>query len=199
MVRQCHAGGEGTPRWGVLLLVGWALVSTLVGRSFTAADPELSDAQLFAYIGLQWTRGALPYVDIWDHKPPGIFALVFAVFSLWPKSFTALAVLEGLVTLGCIGTVSALTRQWGMPWAATRVATGSVAIAANLAYYTEHGVFPEVYLLWPATLSMYYFGKAAPSFRGRWVVLAGVCAGVASLFKPTGVAPLLAQTALVLL
>ena len=63
------------PRRGLLLLVGWALGSTLVGRSFTALDPDPSDAQLFAYIGLKWPQGYVPYVHVWDHKPPGIFAV----------------------------------------------------------------------------------------------------------------------------
>jgi hypothetical protein len=199
MERYDHTRGERPPRYAVLLLVCWVLVSTLIGKRFTAVDPDPSDVQLFAYIGLKWTQGALPYVDIWDNKPPGIFAAIAAVFLLFPKSFPALACLEGLFTLGCLGTVYGLTRQWGLPWAASWLATGSAAVASNLAYYTEHGTFPEVYLLWPATMSMYCFGKAAPIFRGPWIVLAGVCTGVASLFKPTGLLPLLVQIVLVLL
>jgi hypothetical protein len=57
----------------------------------------------------------------------------------------------------------------------------------------------EVYLLWPATLSMYFFSKASPSFEGRWVLLAGFCSGAAALFKPVGLSPLLAQGSFVFL
>jgi hypothetical protein len=91
--------------------MAWALGATIVGRSFTALDPDPSDAQLFAYIGLKWIQGHVPYVDIWDHKPPGIFAVNAVAFLLVPKSFTVLACLEGAFILGCIGTVYGLTRQ----------------------------------------------------------------------------------------
>jgi hypothetical protein len=74
-----------------------------------------------------------------------------------------------------------------------------VAIGANLIVYNEPGNLPEVYMLWPTAMSMYCIAKAAPTFQGSWVVLAGVSAGAATLFKPTGLAPLLAQTAWMLL
>jgi hypothetical protein len=186
-------------KWSSLLLMAWALGATIIGRSFTALDPDPSDAQLSAYIGLKWMQGYVPYVDIWDHKPPGIFAVNAVAFRLVPKSFTMLACLEGVFVLGCIWTVYGLTRQWQLPWPAPALAATAVATAANLATYNEHGNLPEVYMLWPAAMSMYCFGKAAPTFQGRWVVLAGVGTGVATLFKPTGVAPLLAQTAWLLL
>jgi hypothetical protein len=98
---------------GMVLLVCWAIGSTIVGRSFSALDPDPTDAQLFAYFGLQWLYGHIPYVDIWDHKPPGTFAVDALVFLLFPKSFTALAWMEGIFILGCIGTVYLLMRQWG--------------------------------------------------------------------------------------
>jgi len=46
---------------------------------------------------------------------------------------------------------------------------------------------------------MYFFSKAVPTFQGRWVFLAGISVGVASLFKPIGLSPLLAQGAFMLL
>jgi hypothetical protein len=150
---------------GMVLLVCWAIGSTIVGRSFSALDPDPTDAQLFAYFGLQWLYGHIPYVDIWDHKPPGTFAVDALVFLLFPKSFTALAWMEGIFILGCIGTVYLLMRQWGGPWLVASLATASVAVASNLLYYNEYGNLSEMYMLWPATLSMYFFSKASPTFQ----------------------------------
>src|SRR5262249_55274724 len=123
------------------------------------------------------------------------YAVNAVVFLFFPKSFTALACTEGVFILGCIGTVYLLTRQWGMPWPVALLATAAAAASCNLAYYNEHGNLSEIYLLWPATLSMYFFGKAAPTFRGTWVFLAGFFSGAAALFKPIGLSPLLAQGA----
>jgi hypothetical protein len=70
-------------RGSFLLLTAWVLRVTIVGRSFTVLYPDPSDAQLFAYIGLKWTQVYIPYVDIWDPKPPGIFAV-----NGWPASWS---------------------------------------------------------------------------------------------------------------
>jgi hypothetical protein len=185
---------------GLILLVCSAIGSTIIGRGFMALAPHPNgDAQLFAYIGFQWLHGYIPYVDIWDNKPPGIFAVNALVFLLFPKNFTVLAWQEGLFNLGCIGTVYLLMRQWGGPWLVASLATASVAVASNLFYYHAAGNLTEIYLLWPATLSMYFFSKASPTFQGKWIFLAGFCSGVASLFKPVGLSPLLAQGTFVFL
>ena len=184
---------------GVILLSCWAIISTIVGRSYLYFAPTESDPHLFAYIGFQWRHGYIPYLEIWDNKPPGIFAVNALVFYLFPKSFTALAFVEALYNLGCIGTVYLLMRQLGGPVIVASLATASVSVASNLFYYQYGGNFTEVYLLWPATLSMYFFSKASPAFQGRWVLLAGFCSGVAALFKPIGLSPLLAQGTFVFL
>jgi hypothetical protein len=101
------------PIRGMTLLIGWAIGLTIVGRRFMYLAPNPSDSQLLAHFGFQWLRGHSPYVDLWDHKLPGIFAVNTLVFLLFPKNFTALAWLEGLFNLGCIGTVYLLMRQWG--------------------------------------------------------------------------------------
>src|SRR5215510_6079066 len=64
------------------------------------------------YIGLGWLDGRLPYIDVWDMKPPGIFALNAAVFAIFPNSFGALAIVEGFFIVACALTIYALLRQW---------------------------------------------------------------------------------------
>ncbi len=166
----------------VVLLVCWALGSTVVERSFTAIAPDPSDGQLFAYFGLQWLHGRIPYVNIWDNKPPGIFAVSALVFTLFPKSIIALAWMESIFILGCIGTTYVLMRLWGVPGLVAALGTASVAVASNLLYYNQFGNYTEIYMLWPAALSMYCFSKANPTFQGKWLFLAGFFSGVASLF-----------------
>ncbi len=177
------------------ILVGlFAIGSTVLGRSFTALDPGGFDAQLFAVIGEQWRQGQIPYLDVWDNKPPGIFALVAIVFSLFPKSFTALAFAEGLFIIGCIGTVYTIMRNLRAPTTTILLSTIAAAISINLLYFNQRGLFTEIFVLWPAALSMLFFIKAVQaSFCGRWIFLAGVFAGVAMLFKPPGLSPFLAQ------
>ena len=179
----------------ISVVLVYCVLSVLLSIAYTAYLPEYSDAHLFAYIGNQWLQGELPYIDLWDNKPPGIFALVAFVFSLFPESFTALAVTDGLFSIATIAAVYAFCRRCSLPTDAAMLSTAMAAGASSLIYYTERGVLPEVYLVMPATLAMMCFVIAYPTFRLKWMYAAGICAGVATLFKPTGLAPLLAQSA----
>ncbi len=176
------------------MLAVWALGSTIVGRAFTALAESEGDAQLFSYIGLRWLHGSVLYVDIWDNKPPGIFAAIAAVFSVWPKSFVALAACETVVVLGCIATASLITIKLRAPQDVTALCVILVSAAANLTFYNEGGNLTEVYVLWPATLSIYLFIAGIPLLDTRLIFFAGACAGIASWFKPVGLAPFLAQS-----
>lgn len=55
-------------------LIGWA---SLVRLPFGLAPRSDPDSALFWIIGHGWRQGYLPYVALWDVKPPGIF-LIFA-------------------------------------------------------------------------------------------------------------------------
>lgn len=180
-------------RFAPAMLVLWILAGTMLGRSFSVLSPNASDGQLFAYIGLKWLDGAVPYRDIWDNKPPGIFAVDSLVFSFFPKSFGALALVEGVFILGFVVTIFLLMREFAFPGRVRAFAVLAATIFANLIYYNEHGNMTEIYLLWPMALSMFFFARTLFVFRLRFVFLASVLAGVATLFKPTGLAPLLAQ------
>jgi hypothetical protein len=181
----------------IIILLLYIIVATIVGRSFTTLTPGRDDSQLFAYIGFKWLNGSIPYVDIWDNKPPGIFALIALVFSIFPKSFTALSFMEGFFILGCVGTIYSLLKRVEAPTAVIILSCLSFAVASNLRMYNENGTVTEIYLLLPATLSMFFFMKASPFFYGPWVFAAGICSGIASLFKPVGFSPLLAQVAFI--
>jgi hypothetical protein len=84
-------------------------------------------------------------------------------------------------------------------WIVAALATASVAVASNLLYYNQHGNYIEIYRLWPAALSMYCFSKASATFQGKWLLFAGFFSEVASLFKPIGLSPMLAQGVFMLL
>ena len=155
--------------YGVALLTvfAWVLGSTVLGRAFTSISPGEYDALLFAYIGEKWLQGYIPYLDIWDNKPPGIFFVIAVVFSFAPKSFTALAVVAGIAIIGCVTTVYAIMRQIGAPTTSVLLATAACAIMSNLEYFNQGGNLTEVYVLWPASLSMLMFARALPNPRGR--------------------------------
>jgi len=137
--------------------------------------------------------GVIPYADIWDNKPPGIFATIAMVFAVFPDNFGALAVLEGIGIAICNLSIFVLMRKFGAPWDAAAVATAASAVACNLLYYNQHGVLTEIYLIGPAATSMVCFAKAFLERRLPWMLLAGICTGIASLYKTPGLSLFLAQ------
>ena len=140
---------------GTFLVFGAVIFYIIVGRSFTWLAPPLSDTQLYAYVGNAWLHGDLPYVRVWEMKPPGIFAVNAAVFAFFPKSFGALAVLEGLFMFGCAITVYLLLREWQVCPMGCCLGALVFAITSNLTYV--HSNITEIYLFWPAALSMLFF------------------------------------------
>ncbi|MEI9850375.1 MAG: hypothetical protein WDN24_05330 [Sphingomonas sp.] len=60
----------GLPRWAVLPLVA------LAGRALTFGNPALHvDEAFYLEVSDAMLRGAMPYVDVWDRKPIGLFLL----------------------------------------------------------------------------------------------------------------------------
>src|SRR5438874_1960984 len=64
-----------TGRHGTLLLLT-AFAAALATRIWLFGDPVIQvDEQFYLLAGDRILQGAIPYVDIWDRKPIGIFLL----------------------------------------------------------------------------------------------------------------------------
>ncbi len=60
--------------------LGWFLIFSLLTRFTTFGDPNyLDDELLYFTIGQRMHDGLLPYVDLWDRKGPGLFALYYLI------------------------------------------------------------------------------------------------------------------------
>jgi len=71
-----RAGLIGRPLAQALILAGLALV--LRWSSF--GDPDLAaDETFYQTVGIAMHHGALPYVDVWDRKPLGLFLIYWAI------------------------------------------------------------------------------------------------------------------------
>jgi hypothetical protein len=175
-------------------LVAIALLCTAQGRYFTATRGERgSDSVLFAYIGQGWANGLLPYRDLWDHKPPGVFFIDALLSHPGTDFFLLLACAEFLFILGTLFLVYRLGRELG---AQAEISVCCAAILCNLNYYNQNGGLTETFLLLPEVASALCFLRFRATRRASAAVLCGLFAGGAALLKPVGLAPLLAALAL---
>lgn len=174
---------------------GYAFILTMISRIWTIRDPGPADAELFAYIGREWRRGEIPYKQIWDNKPPGIFA-VNALAAIFHRQFVGLAVFEFISLFATIILIYLILSdldcspyvRWSAPFVAASILT--------IPYYSPGGNLTEIYILPFACCCIYSFLRARRNETASrlWLVLAGMSAGVAGLFKPVGIASLLAIT-----
>jgi hypothetical protein len=103
----------------ILLALAFAL------RAYTFGDPNLFIDEAFYFAaGNAMHAGALPYVDVWDRKPFGLFALYWLIagVSTSPAAYQIAATLCAALTAWVIGRIAALWSDW------------SGALAAGIAY-----------------------------------------------------------------
>jgi hypothetical protein len=108
-------------RLPILLLVAIAARALTFGNPLVHVDEEF----YFVTAHRMW-QGALPFVDIWDRKPVGLF-LLYAV----PAALGFPAGIWGYQALALAGTVAT---AWGIARLAERLGFGAGATAGALAY-----------------------------------------------------------------
>ncbi|WP_395333833.1 hypothetical protein WBP06_08670 [Novosphingobium sp. BL-8H] len=77
LARTGRAVHPGTGSPALYLLVGFALRVIMLGK-----PAFQSDEQFYLLVGQRMAQGALPFVDIWDRKPWGLFAIYRGVYLL---------------------------------------------------------------------------------------------------------------------
>ncbi|KQN19619.1 hypothetical protein ASE86_13090 [Sphingomonas sp. Leaf33] len=132
------------------LLVAFAFLV----RAHDFGNPVIHvDEQYYLLVGDRMLSGALPYVDLWDRKPPGLF-LIFAAIRLLPG--------DGILAYQIVATLIAGLTGWVVALAGRRLgARGIGAVAAGLAY-----------ILWLSFLSGR--GGQSPVFYNLFMAVGGL-------------------------
>ena len=193
-----------TKRFLLIFTSLYVLMSSAIGAAYALylGRPQLDgsyskDGALYAYIGYQWAHGRIPYLQGLEIKPPGAFAINALTFGFAGRSTVALAFVEAIFLIACPLILFLLLRRRGAPFSVACLAALITSAASSLFIYNP-GNLTEVYVLAPACLSMLCF-VWQEDLKVSWLFASGIFAGVAALCKTVGIAPLLAQTAMLLL
>ncbi|HEY6869481.1 MAG TPA: hypothetical protein VI199_06960, partial [Novosphingobium sp.] len=163
-------------------------VVALVLRWSTFGDPDLAADETFYHtVGLAMHHGALPYVDVWDRKPLGLFILYWAITGISPAplAYQIAACVSATLTAFTIG---AIVRGWSGP-------QGSVlAGVAYLAWLTplfgfggQSPVFYNLLIACAALLVLRAKPALASGRRSGRAGLAMLLAGAAITIKSSAV------------
>lgn len=180
------------------LAVGTAIIvvvsCTAIGSYQKLRDLDRADSALYAYGGLLLERGGRLYRDIWDHKPPGVYAVDALAFRLAGEASWRVAVgADTVATLLAVAACVALTWRLTSSVVAASGAGVAAAFYLNLAALHEGGGLAEVYMTACLAWAGWAFvgsrtgerlGLQPPKAVGL-LALSGALAGLATLCKPT--------------
>jgi 4-amino-4-deoxy-L-arabinose transferase-like glycosyltransferase len=170
------------PQQSNTLLISLALVAIL-GLTFLLrmkfwGQPFEMDEGAYGYMGWGMLHGLVPYKDMYDQKPPGIFVLNSLVFLLFEPTALNLKIFASIYSLGSVLAVFMVTRKL-----AGREEGCLAALLYGIFSCGPHiqggGVNSEVFMVLPYTLAAYSLLKLLESgsrknylYFGFWTSLA---------------------------
>ena len=168
----------------ISLLAAVALATRFVALDNPVANP---DDQFYLLVGDAMWRGQWPYIDIWDRKPFGLFAL----FALIAKAGGSSILVMNLIALLFALATAMVIRRIALFFAGAQGATlAGVAYLLTLPMFSgQTAQAPIFFNLFMATaaLAMFKATDAPPDQirrLGHWAVL---CCGLAIALKPVAV------------
>jgi len=169
--------------WSRREALGAAVPAVVIATIFLARGlvngPTL-DGAVFALIGDAVAHGLMPYRDVWDHKPPGVYlangliGVVLPEVGAWPRAW----LVSWLSTVGALLGLSLLLTRSGQRWPGIVAATllALPLFAAN-EFVLGGGQTESVGLV----LAVSGVGLAVFGDRTRSMAAAGVLLGAAVL------------------
>jgi hypothetical protein len=153
-------------------------------------QPFQMDEGVYGYIGWGMLDGLVPYKDVFDHKPPGIYLLYNLVFLLSEPTALNIKVFASIYALGTALAVFFLTRKVAGTTAGCLSALlfGIFSCGPKI---EGGGANTEVFMILPYTLAAYSFLRAIETGKRRDHFLTGLFIGLACTIKQVGVVNLL--------
>jgi 4-amino-4-deoxy-L-arabinose transferase-like glycosyltransferase len=185
-------------RWFPAFWLSLATAISFVLRLPLFGLPMIADEGGYAYVAQRWLdgRGTL-YSDLWVSRPQGIFLAYGAIFHTIGTSAEALRIGAWLVSVATMGVVWIFAARWSnRSTAALAVVlfaflSGSPAIEG----FTANA---EVFMALPSAIGILALLRSFDlNWSRRWLTLAGIMTGVATLMKPSGIVILLVGAAFV--
>lgn len=164
-------------------LLGWCLVVRAPTFLRSVID---SDESLYVLMADQWRQGHLPYLTVWDHKPPGVYWLFRMALDLFGHSMLSIRLLACMFVFAAAAFVYAI---------------GCIATGDRTAAFMAGVAYPAFSILWRGTaanvehffialdlagvLILTVLHVRRPSGARRWwcVIGAGFCFGLALQLK----------------
>ena len=169
------------PAW--LPAVTFIALATIVTRITWFGDPVADyDEQLYSFVGWRMTQGEWPFVDLWDRKPFGLFAIYAIAHAIGGPGPIAFQTMASLFAFAGAMLTYCLSRR------ATDQLTSCVAAALYLLIMSAYGSYSgqsEIFHV-PLMLAMAWLVlDTQRADAGRRALLAMLLGGIALQIKYT--------------
>jgi hypothetical protein len=162
------------------------LITAVMLRADTFGDPNLHGDEAFYFtVGTMMHQGVLPYVDVWDRKPLGLFILYYLIagVSTAPLAYQLIATVFAATTAWVIASIA---RHWTSALGATLSGVAYLLVLGPLQGFG--GQSPVFYNLFIALAALIVL-RALPGLRrgeaSANMIVAMLLAGVAITVKTT--------------
>ena len=166
-----------------LFLLLSILVLAFVLRLAFLHEPFDRDEGFYGYIGQEILRGSLPYRDVVDIKPPGVYYIYAGMIALVGGTTEALRIVTAFFAVITVLFIHMLARQaYGTRTGLLAALLYGIYSSGPLHYGSSSNA--EVFMVLPLVLGTYLALKGADATRGRlFFAGSGLCAGIAMLVK----------------
>lgn len=143
--------------------------------------PPGRDQGIFLYHGWGLIEGLVPYRDLWDHKPPGIYFLYAAALKIFGHRYVSINIFDILWRLATVAAVYSLARKiYGKREGyIAAIIYGIWATAAGSGFWWTAQA--ESFMVLPLVLSMHFFLIEAMTAHA----LCGIMAAFSTTLKTT--------------
>jgi 4-amino-4-deoxy-L-arabinose transferase-like glycosyltransferase len=166
----------------MLVLLMAALVLTWILRMNFWGQPFEMDEGAYGYMGWGMLNGLVPYKDMYDQKPPGIFVLNSLVFLLFEPTALNVKIFASIYSLGSVLAVFVVTRKLAGREEGCLAAL-LYAIFSCGPHIQGGGVNSEVFMVLPYTLAAYFLLKLVESGSRKNYLYFGFWASLACTIK----------------
>jgi 4-amino-4-deoxy-L-arabinose transferase-like glycosyltransferase len=175
-------------RWRIslalLALAAFALRATTFGYPLIDVDEEF-----YLLVGDRMLHGAIPYLDIWDRKPPGLFALYAAIRLLGGQGIVQYQIVAALFATATTVLIAILAKRIAHPLAALAAALAYGPAAALIGGRGgQTPIFYNLLVISAALILLDLFVRPASCATIRWRgAIVMLLTGLAMQLKPTAV------------
>lgn len=150
-------------------------------RSHAFPLPLETDECNYAYTAARLLAGDRLYTDVWDHQPPGVFALFAGASALFGDSPTVFRLLALSFSLASMLLLAGIGRRLRGPWCGAIAAVLFALTSADPGTAGE-GCNREIYMN-ALVLAAWYAAARGDWPVGRRALVAGVALGLGSVVK----------------